>query len=135
MVSLIRSTESFRDRSGEIYFDGGGHIYRSVNRAAAANYEILKDWSFFERATAAGFFVGGREVDVSSLKSETNDAHYLIEHPRLSFISYPYEWSFAHFLGGHFAIGPSLEYDAAFSRPFEASGFLASGRFVFYGGN
>ncbi len=95
MVSLIRSTESFRDRSGEIYFDGGGHIYRSVNRAAAANYEILKDWSFFERATAAGFFVGGREVDVSSLKSETNDAHYLIEHPRLSFISYPYEWSFA----------------------------------------
>jgi hypothetical protein len=46
-----------------------------------------------------------------------------------------YEWSFAHFLGGHFAVGPSLEYDAAFSRPFEASGFLASGRFVFYGGN
>jgi hypothetical protein len=46
-----------------------------------------------------------------------------------------YEWAFAHFLGGHFAVGPSLEYDAAFSRPFEASGFLASGRLVFYGGN
>jgi hypothetical protein len=46
-----------------------------------------------------------------------------------------YEWSFAHFLGGHFAIGPSLEYDAAFSRPFDANGFLATGRLVFYGGN
>jgi|HubBroStandDraft_1064217.scaffolds.fasta_scaffold01567_9 hypothetical protein len=46
-----------------------------------------------------------------------------------------YEWSFGNFLGGHFGVGPSLEYDAAFSRPFEASGFLASGRFVFYGGN
>jgi hypothetical protein len=46
-----------------------------------------------------------------------------------------YEWSFAHFIGGHFGVGPSLEYDTAFSRPFDANGFLASGRLVFYGGN
>jgi hypothetical protein len=46
-----------------------------------------------------------------------------------------YEWSFAHLLGGHLGVGPSLEYDAAFSRPFDANGFLASGRLVFYGGN
>jgi hypothetical protein len=46
-----------------------------------------------------------------------------------------YEWSFGHFIGGHFGAGPSLEYDTAFSRPFETSGLLASGRIVFYGGN
>jgi ribosomal protein L11 methylase PrmA len=94
MVSLVRSTESFRDRSGEIYVDGG-RIYRSVNAAAASSYEILKDWAFFENAQAAGFYIGGEEVDVGLLGSASGDPRYLVEHPRLSFISYPYEWSFA----------------------------------------
>ncbi len=44
-----------------------------------------------------------------------------------------YEWSFAHFLGGHFGVGPGLEYDAVWSRPFEQHGLLATARFVFYG--
>jgi hypothetical protein len=45
-----------------------------------------------------------------------------------------YEWSFGKLFGGHFAAGPSLEYDATFSRPFERNGLVASARIVFYGG-
>jgi hypothetical protein len=45
-----------------------------------------------------------------------------------------YEWSFGHFLGGHFGVGPSLEYDAIWSLPWERHSLLASARVVFYGG-
>jgi hypothetical protein len=45
-----------------------------------------------------------------------------------------YEWSFWRFAGGHFGAGPSLEYDAVFSQPFERHGLLATARLVFYGG-
>lgn len=45
-----------------------------------------------------------------------------------------YEWSFWHVLGGHLGAGPSLEYDAIFSRSFEQHGLVASARLVFYGG-
>jgi hypothetical protein len=45
-----------------------------------------------------------------------------------------YEIPFGHVLGGHFAIGPSLEYDSVFSRPFTENGLLGSIRFAFYGG-
>jgi hypothetical protein len=45
-----------------------------------------------------------------------------------------YEWSFGHVLGGHFAAGPSLEYDAIWSIPFERHSLLASARLAFYGG-
>jgi hypothetical protein len=45
-----------------------------------------------------------------------------------------YEWSFGHVLGGHLAAGPSLEYDAIWTRPFEQHGLVATLRFVFYGG-
>jgi hypothetical protein len=45
-----------------------------------------------------------------------------------------YEWSFGSLFGGHFGVGPSLEYDVTWSRPFERNGLVASGRIVFYGG-
>ncbi len=45
-----------------------------------------------------------------------------------------YEWPFGHVLGGHFAAGPSLEYDAMWSDPFAREGLVASARLVFYGG-
>ena len=45
-----------------------------------------------------------------------------------------YEWSLGKALGGHFAVGPSLEYDAVYSAAIERSGALLTGRAVFYGG-
>jgi hypothetical protein len=45
-----------------------------------------------------------------------------------------YEWSFGRFLGGHFGAGPSLEYDAVFTTPYDQNGLVASARLVFYGG-
>ena len=45
-----------------------------------------------------------------------------------------HEWSSGHVLGGHFAIGPSLEYGAIWSQSFERHGLTANARLVFYGG-
>ena len=45
-----------------------------------------------------------------------------------------YEWAFGPIFGGHLGAGPSLEYDAIFSRPFERHGMVGSLRLVFYGG-
>ncbi len=45
-----------------------------------------------------------------------------------------YEWSFLHLIGGHIAAGPSVEYDAIWSLPFERHGVVASARLAFYGG-
>jgi hypothetical protein len=45
-----------------------------------------------------------------------------------------YEWAFGHLFGGHFAAGPTLEYEALWSQPFERHGLLANARLVFYGG-
>jgi hypothetical protein len=45
-----------------------------------------------------------------------------------------YEFAFGHLFGGHFGVGPNLEYDAMWSQPFERHGLVASLRIVFYGG-
>jgi hypothetical protein len=45
-----------------------------------------------------------------------------------------YEWPFGHLIGGHFAAGPSLEYDSMWSQSFGHEGLVATARLVFYGG-
>jgi hypothetical protein len=45
-----------------------------------------------------------------------------------------YEWSLGHVLGGHFGLGPSLEYDAVLTQPYDQNGFVATLRAVWYGG-
>jgi hypothetical protein len=45
-----------------------------------------------------------------------------------------YEWAFWHVLGGHFGVGPSLQYDAVFTQPYDQNGLVASLRAVWYGG-
>jgi hypothetical protein len=45
-----------------------------------------------------------------------------------------YEWPIWRVLGGHFAVGPSLEYDAMWSTAISRQGLVASLRLVFYGG-
>ena len=37
-------------------------------------------------------------------------------------------------LGGHFGVGPSVEYDAVFTTPYDQNGLVASLRLVWYGG-
>jgi hypothetical protein len=45
-----------------------------------------------------------------------------------------YEWPIWRVLGGHFAVGPSLQYDAMWSTAISRQGLVASLRLVFYGG-
>jgi hypothetical protein len=45
-----------------------------------------------------------------------------------------YEWSIAKAIGGHFAGGPSVEYDVITAQSIGRNAFVAGGRFVFYGG-
>lgn len=45
-----------------------------------------------------------------------------------------YEFWLFRGLGGHFALGPSLEYDAILTEPIERHGALLGARFVWYGG-
>jgi ribosomal protein L11 methylase PrmA len=57
-------------------------------------YRAARDSGFLDSATADGKLIDGREVDRGILAGEAPDAVYVLEHPRLPFVSYPYSWSF-----------------------------------------
>lgn len=62
---------------------------------AAPEYEAAREEGIFRALIESGKLVDLEEVDVGLAGLEQKDAAYLLEHPRLPFISYPYEWSFS----------------------------------------
>ena len=84
---------SFRDPAGHVHFRGD-RIYRTVLAPGTANYQAVAASGFTEEAIRSGRLIEGTAVDARLLQDEEPAAVYVIEHPRLDFISYPYEWSF-----------------------------------------
>lgn len=86
---------SFRDPTGRVIHHDG-RVFRIVTAAGASAYRQVRDTGLLAELAAAGLLVGAREVDCPpALEHVAGDAVHVLEHPRLDFVSYPYEWPFA----------------------------------------
>ena len=94
MSNLEQNPASFRDPKGYVY-EYGDKIFRTVTSAGREDYEYVRQCGLFERLIQNGQLTGYEEVvpDLSD-PNINQDMVYLLEHPRINFISYPYEWSF-----------------------------------------
>ena len=89
----MRDPASFRDPSGHVY-DIGGRILRTVTSGAVPDYEFVRDTGVLGDLVNRGWVIAAEELDGAALESVFDGSHYVLEHPRLPFISYPYEWPF-----------------------------------------
>jgi SAM-dependent methyltransferase len=85
---------SFRDRTARVFYHNG-KIYRGLTGQALTEWEALESARFFRQFTDSGGIVTTRQVDLSVVPaSSSHQWEAILEHERLPFISYPYEWSF-----------------------------------------
>ena len=85
---------SFRDPGGRIY-SSGDRILRAVMPSSAAAYEAVRDAGLFRQLADDGLLLASEELDPASWPQLSPPPSHVLEHPRIPFISYPYEWSFA----------------------------------------
>ncbi len=87
---------SFRDREGRVFYHQG-RVYRALSQRAFEAWQALARAPFFERATDAGKVVATRPADFPAAELEALSPHWVaaLEHERIPFVSYPYEWSFS----------------------------------------
>jgi hypothetical protein len=83
---------SFRDPSGFLFTDNG-ILYRQINRAYSKDYTRLMDSGLYDKLVKANLLIPHVESD--QLPVESDSAFKVIQPERVSFISYPYEWSFS----------------------------------------
>jgi ribosomal protein L11 methylase PrmA len=84
---------SYRDPSGRV-FVLEDRVLRTVAPRAAADFEFVRSTGVLQSLIAEGSVIAEEPVAPSQLPRGFNDARYVLQHPKLPFISYPYEWCF-----------------------------------------
>ena len=93
MGAALRDAGSFRDPGGTVLVSAD-RVFRTVMPFAAADYESTRRTGIVEDLAAHGLVVDERPVGKEVLGAAGERASYVVEHPKLPFISYPYEWCF-----------------------------------------
>lgn len=92
MSSFEKLPSSFRDPSGFL-FRREGVLYRQVNQAYRADYDLLMSSGLYQKLVEKGRLISHRESDIRPADEDL--AYKVIEPQEVPFISYPYEWSFS----------------------------------------
>ncbi len=82
---------SFRDPSGFL-FRREGELYRQVNQKYQRDYDQLMQSGLYEKLVKVGLLIPHKEVGIDPEQAEF--AYRILQPEAVSFISYPYEWSF-----------------------------------------
>ncbi|MDX1460862.1 MAG: hypothetical protein R3348_07380 [Xanthomonadales bacterium] len=90
-------TGSFRDRDGRVYL-AEKRVFRGLSAQALKAWRSVSQQSFYQDLVSSGELVETREIASSEVPldpSTKNAWAGFLEHRRIPFISYPYEWSFS----------------------------------------
>jgi hypothetical protein len=87
---------SFRDRSSRVFMRDG-RIFRAMDAEALATWRRAQTQPFVQQMVSQQEIVGTREVPAGERAAFAlpSGVAGVLEHVRIPFISYPYEWSFA----------------------------------------
>lgn len=85
---MNKLSSSFRDPDGHLFTEGD-RLFRQINRGAFNDYKLLHSSGLYEYLTSKKLLVSHEEIT-----DRSDDQKIIIEPEKLSFISYPYEWSY-----------------------------------------
>ena len=91
---MLFDPASYRDRRGRVFEHEGG-IFRALNADAAEEFAWLEREGILAALTESGRLVPSWRAEVPAEIRSGLHATAVLEHERLPFISYPYEWPFA----------------------------------------
>lgn len=84
-----------RDPGGDVYV-AEDCVYRAIRQSAIDDHQSVRKTPLIEELIAEGLLLPEQQADVALLPEEYREqAVALTVHPKLNFISYPYEWTFS----------------------------------------
>ena len=94
MTSPKADPGSFRDPSGRVH-RAGDRIFRTIVAKAATDYEAARDSGVLRKYVDRNFLIDSWEIEAVGVDLADQSATHVVEHPKIPFVSYPYEWPFA----------------------------------------
>ena len=93
MTKIIQNPGSYRDPAGSVY-NYNGRIIRTVKKYGLKRYEYIKNNNILDSSIKNNFLIKTKEVNELKKEPEFSDAHHVLEHEIVPYVSYPYEWGF-----------------------------------------
>lgn len=94
MNLIQKECASWRDPQGSIYYLNN-KIYRTIMPFAKTDFEAVRATGCIQYLIKTGMLLPEQQVDKKILGDIGEAAVTVLEHPRLPFISYPYEWPYS----------------------------------------
>ena len=93
MSSIKIDPGSFRDPSGNI-FNHEDKIIRILKKEGTDRLKYFKENDLLNQSISRKFLIESNFIDAKALDLDHDNVEEIIEHKKLNYISYPYEWSF-----------------------------------------
>ncbi len=93
MNHLKKNSGSFRDPAGEVYHYND-RIIRIIKQKGKSRYEYIKKNNLIKESVEKNFLIESKEIENKFDNFSSGENCYFIEHEKIDYISYPYEWSF-----------------------------------------
>lgn len=84
---------SFRDRDGRVFVRDGG-VFRLISKEALLDWRALRETNCFRHSVERGDLIATCEAEGLAEEMIGGAWAGVLQHAKVSFISYPYEWSF-----------------------------------------
>lgn len=89
-MNILREKRSFRDPDGQL-IEKDNRILRYIENSSAELLSTLDNSPMIRSIIKSGSFIAYNKV-------ENTDKHVIVEHPKISFPSYPFEWCYSMLL-------------------------------------
>lgn len=94
LADLAFDPGSFRDPGGRV-LDHEGRILRIITDRAAEDFRWVRDAGIMDDLVRSGRLVSTRELEPAEVGLQRPGVRHVLEHARIPFLSYPYEWAFS----------------------------------------
>lgn len=95
MENRFTLPSSFRDPSGFLFLQNN-ELYRYVHNSYKEEYETIKNSGLYDELVEKELLIKHIEVEDTEITKD-EECYKIIKPEKISFISYPYEWSFTQF--------------------------------------
>ena len=92
-LNIIFDKGSYRDPAGQVFYYKD-NIYRGLNLEGCKRYKFIKENQILDESIKNNFLINTKEVSNSNLFPSSKNFELILEHKKINFISYPYEWCF-----------------------------------------
>jgi ribosomal protein L11 methylase PrmA len=94
MMPAVADRGSFRDPGGRVFLSGD-RILRAVMESAMPACEAARKSGLYAELAELGLLLPARPVSIDEVAATAPQTRQVLEHPRVPYLSYPYEWSFS----------------------------------------